>query len=154
MSGFAHSRPPLPQTVTRVFGCRSCRLANVVRYSCPTPRLQLCPAKRIRTKCERCIQTNRTGRASKNTSCCRICVFDHGFALKVRNRSWIGSVQRAVATWSVISMRHFLMIRGLLWVDEVATAPCTDPIQAWGPTFEAKCLTSQLVPLFCKKIVV
>jgi len=22
--------------------------------------------------------------------------------------------------------------------DQVATAPCTDPIQAWGPTFEAK----------------
>ena len=38
-------------------------------------------------------------------------MFDHGFALKVRNRSWIGSVQRAVATWSVISTRHFLMIR-------------------------------------------
>ncbi|HWF89979.1 MAG TPA: hypothetical protein VN659_14135 [Pyrinomonadaceae bacterium] len=26
-------------------------------------------------------------------------------------RSWIGSVQGAVATWSVISMRYFLAIR-------------------------------------------
>src|SRR5437868_13917363 len=27
------------------------------------------------------------------------------FASKVRNRTWVGSVQGAVATWSVISMR-------------------------------------------------
>src|SRR5215204_3651640 len=32
------------------------------------------------------------------------------FASKVRNYSWIGSVQGAVATWSVISMRYFLTI--------------------------------------------
>jgi len=36
--------------------------------------------------------------------------------LKIRNRTWTGSVQGAVATWSVISY-------------QVATAPCTDPIQ-------------------------
>src|SRR5215207_10861040 len=32
------------------------------------------------------------------------------FALKVGNYSWIGSVQGAIATWSVISMRYFLTI--------------------------------------------
>src|SRR5215212_1571758 len=32
------------------------------------------------------------------------------FASKVGNDSWIGSVQGAVATWSVISMRYFLTI--------------------------------------------
>src|ERR1043165_5074495 len=30
------------------------------------------------------------------------------FALKVRKCAWTGSVQGAVATWSVISMRYFL----------------------------------------------
>src|SRR5262249_3884168 len=30
--------------------------------------------------------------------------------LKSKNRPWIGSVQGAVATWSVISRRYFLMI--------------------------------------------
>src|SRR6185437_1525281 len=29
------------------------------------------------------------------------------FASKVRNHCWVGSVQEAVATWSVISMRYF-----------------------------------------------
>jgi len=29
------------------------------------------------------------------------------FALKVRKCAWIGSVQGAVATWSVISMQYF-----------------------------------------------
>ena len=33
-----------------------------------------------------------------------------GFAPKVEHHSWIGSVQGAVATWSVISMRYFLTI--------------------------------------------
>ncbi|HKG79302.1 MAG TPA: hypothetical protein VKA78_07780, partial [Pyrinomonadaceae bacterium] len=48
--------------------------------------------------------------------------------LKRRKSSWIGSVQGAVATWSVISMRYFLSILTPM-VDQVATAPCTDPIQ-------------------------
>jgi len=39
-----------------------------------------------------------TESAVPNNSVNRLC-------LKVRNRSWIGSVQRAVATWSVITMR-------------------------------------------------
>jgi len=37
--------------------------------------------------------------------------------LKNWNRAWIGSVQGAVATWL------------MLITDQVATAPCTDPIQ-------------------------
>src|SRR5678809_1395649 len=35
------------------------------------------------------------------------------------SRAWIGSVQGAVATWS----------NRMLITDQVATAPCTDPIQ-------------------------
>ena len=50
-----------------------------------------------------------------------------------RKRSWIGSVQGAVATWSVISTRYFLMIPDP-YRDQVATAPCTDPIQVWNST--------------------
>jgi len=42
--------------------------------------------------------------------------------LKSRDRTWIGSVQRAVATWSRWESR-------MLINDQVATAPCTDPIQ-------------------------
>ena len=34
----------------------------------------------------------------------------NGFASKVRKCAWTGSVQGAVATWSVISMRYFLTI--------------------------------------------
>jgi len=37
-----------------------------------------------------------------------------GLWLKVRNHSWIGSVQGAVATWSVICERYFLTILDLL----------------------------------------
>ena len=33
--------------------------------------------------------------------------FVKGALLKVRNHCWTGSVQGAVATWSVISMRYF-----------------------------------------------
>ena len=51
-----------------------------------------------------------------------------GFASKVRICTWTGSVQGAVATWSVISKRYFLTILTPL-VDQVATAPCTDPVQ-------------------------
>ena len=40
----------------------------------------------------------------------------------------IGSVQGAVAPWSVIRMRYLLTILTPM-VDQVATAPCTDPIQ-------------------------
>jgi hypothetical protein len=48
--------------------------------------------------------------------------------LSVKSVTWIGSVQRAVATWSVISTRYFLRILTPM-VDQVATARCTDPIQ-------------------------
>ena len=44
------------------------------------------------------------------------------YASKVGNHSWTGSVQGAVANWSAIRIR-------LRWFDQVATAPCTDPIQ-------------------------
>ena len=47
---------------------------------------------------------------------------------KVRNHCSIGSVQGAVATWSVIGMQYCEGF-GLCWLDQVATAPCTDPIQ-------------------------
>jgi len=50
------------------------------------------------------------------------------FASKLGLASWIGSVQGAVATWSVISMRDFLTILTPSF-DQVATAPCTDPMQ-------------------------
>jgi len=33
-------------------------------------------------------------------------LLDNGFALKVRNHSWTQSVQGAIATWSVTSMRY------------------------------------------------
>ncbi len=46
----------------------------------------------------------------------------------MKDDSWIGSVQGAVATWSAISMRDFQMILNI-HRDQVATAPCTDPIQ-------------------------
>jgi len=51
--------------------------------------------------------------------------------------SWTGSVQGAVATWStsgVKIVRKYL----LLITDQVATAPCTDPVQVQILTFEAK----------------
>src|SRR6185503_10756534 len=32
--------------------------------------------------------------------------FDHGLCLKSRNRTWTQSVQGAIATWSLISMRY------------------------------------------------
>jgi hypothetical protein len=53
----------------------------------------------------------------------RVAVSKSRFASKVKNRTWIGSVQGAVATWSVIGMQNS---HGF---DQVATAPCTDPIQ-------------------------
>src|SRR5688500_2647188 len=51
-----------------------------------------------------------------------------GVALKVGNHCWIGSVQGAIATWSVFGMQLAKNF-GLLWLDQVAIAPCTDPIQ-------------------------
>ena len=48
--------------------------------------------------------------------------------LKSRNRTWIRSVQGAIATWSVMSMRYFLTILSPRF-DRVAIAPCTDPTQ-------------------------
>jgi len=51
--------------------------------------------------------------------------------------SWIGSVQGAVATWSAISLRYLLTIL-ILMVNQVATAPCTDPIQVPFLTFGVK----------------
>ena len=54
----------------------------------------------------------------------------HGEAsdLKSQKHSWIGSVQGAIATWSNHGgqdvREYHMLIR-----DQVATAPCTDPIQ-------------------------
>ena len=48
--------------------------------------------------------------------------------LKSRNRTWIGSVQGAVATWSTMGIKNHYEYRMLI-TDQVATAPCTDPIQ-------------------------
>ena len=50
-----------------------------------------------------------------------------GFASKIGVGVEIGSVQGAVATWSVISLRYLLTILTPM-IDQVATAPCTDPI--------------------------
>jgi hypothetical protein len=55
-----------------------------------------------------------------------------GIASRVGRRTWTGSVQGAVATWSVISMRYLLAILTPI-VDQVATAPCTDPVQVRRP---------------------
>ena len=60
-----------------------------------------------------------------------------GFAPKVRIALGSGQYKGAVATWSVISMRYFLTIL-TPWFYQVATARCTDPIQKYLPTFEAK----------------
>ena len=53
----------------------------------------------------------------------------NGFASKVRNRTWIGSVQGAVATWSNCESHESLGNIAMLITDQVATAPCTDSIQ-------------------------
>ena len=48
--------------------------------------------------------------------------------LKSTNRAWIGSVQGAVATWSNHGSQESLGVSHAI-TDQVATAPCTDPIQ-------------------------
>ena len=88
--------------------------------------------------------------------------------LKVRNHSWTRSEQGAVATWSndgvengqglclksktshldtvstgsgsdLVSDQHAIFPTILTsMVDQVATAPCSDCVQARRPTFEAK----------------
>src|SRR5689334_5901771 len=50
--------------------------------------------------------------------------------LKVRSRRWTQSVQGAVATWSTIGSRIVRKYR-MVFADQVATAPCTDCVQAW-----------------------
>jgi hypothetical protein len=50
------------------------------------------------------------------------------FASKVENHSWIGSVQGAVATCLTIGVKIARKYRMLI-TEQVATAPCTDPIQ-------------------------
>jgi len=52
----------------------------------------------------------------------------HGFAPKVTNHAWIGSVQGAVATWSVLGSQNRQEYRPPI-TDQVANASCTDPIQ-------------------------
>src|SRR5215208_1624863 len=52
-----------------------------------------------------------------------------GFASKVRNHCWTGSVQGAVATWSVISMRYFLRILESHSLTRSLPLRCTDPVQ-------------------------
>jgi len=49
-------------------------------------------------------------------------------ASKVGPHAWIGSVQGAVATWSTKGVKNHWECRMLI-TDQVATAPCTDPIQ-------------------------
>ena len=49
-------------------------------------------------------------------------------ARQITNRTWIGSVQGAVATWSNQGSQKSRGYRMLI-TDQVATAPCTDPIQ-------------------------
>ena len=63
----------------------------------------------------------------------------HGFASKVGNHSWIESVQGAIATWSTIGVKIARKYRMLIR-DQVATAPCTDPIHVRLPTFESNAL--------------
>src|SRR6185437_7910760 len=72
---------------------------------------------------------------------------NESFASKVKNHCWIGSVQGAVATWS--NQRNQKSLEILLPItDQVATAPCTDPIQAPSRSLRqslrrlSKCLTS------------
>ena len=57
-----------------------------------------------------------------------------GFASKV---TWTQSVQGAVATWSNEGVNNVRKYRRLI-TDQVATAPCTDRVQEWFRTFEAK----------------
>src|ERR1043165_9343757 len=53
-----------------------------------------------------------------------------GFASKVGNHTWTGSVQGAVATWSKSWESTIVRKYRMLITDQVATAPCTDPVQA------------------------
>src|ERR1051325_11171704 len=57
--------------------------------------------------------------------------------LKVGRRTWTQSVQGAVATWSVIGMRYSRRFSTPI-DDQVARAPCTDCVQGYFRTFEAK----------------
>jgi len=59
-----------------------------------------------------------------------------GLASKVRHRAWTRSVQGALATWSNNGSHELLEI-SMLSTDQVATAPCTDRVQARCLTFEA-----------------
>src|ERR1051326_8782637 len=51
--------------------------------------------------------------------------------------TWTQSVQGAVATWSNEGVKNVRKYRKLI-TDQVATAPCTDCVQEWFRTFEAK----------------
>jgi hypothetical protein len=62
------------------------------------------------------------------------CLAQGGFASKV---TWTQSVQGAVATWSNEGVKNVRKYRKLI-TDQVATAPCTDCVQEWFRTFEAK----------------
>ena len=66
--------------------------------------------------------------------------------LKSRERTWIGSVQGAVATWSTMEVKNHLEISHAV-TDQVAIAPCTDPVQVHSVTFEAKPLDDITDPL-------
>jgi hypothetical protein len=59
------------------------------------------------------------------------------FTSIVKIRAWTGSVQGAVATWSTHGSQDLRKYRMLI-TDQVATAPCTDPVQASFLTFRAK----------------
>jgi hypothetical protein len=47
------------------------------------------------------------GQGCANTRDWKLKIMNISFAVKSRSRTWIGSVQGAVATWSVISIQFF-----------------------------------------------
>src|SRR6185437_6813989 len=59
------------------------------------------------------------------------------FGSKVQNHSWIGSVQGAVATWSVISMRDLLTIPDSHRLTRSLPLPVLTRSKLPFPTFEA-----------------
>jgi len=63
--------------------------------------------------------------------------------LQSKNRTWVGSVQGAVATWSMISFLTPCF-------DQVATAPCTDPTQVRLLHSCGKAVSTQLYAIRCK----
>src|SRR6185369_2701412 len=63
------------------------------------------------------------GQGCANTRHRKLKIMNISFCLKFCSRTWIGSVQGGLATWSTMGIK-------IVTLDQVATAPCTDPIQA------------------------